>query len=489
MENSETDYGKLGLKCGLEIHQQLNAGGKKLFCNCPSVLRYDEPDFTIKRKLHAVAGEEGGVDVAAMHEVGKGKEFIYQGYDTNCLVELDEEPPHEVNKESLKTALQIALLLNMKVIPISQIMRKTVVDGSNTSGFQRTVLIARGGFIELSFGRVGINGLYLEEDAARIIDRGDKKTIFRLDRLGIPLVEIATSPDMRNPEQVKETALKIGEILRSVDVKRGLGTIRQDLNISTKEHPRVEIKGFQNPKKMIKVINFEIKRQNKTGKDGKSEVRNVLPDGTTKFLRPMPGSSRMYPETDLPILKIPRKLIDEAKKTLPKLKKEIEKEFIKKGLNKEMIKLLFKQNRVEEFKSLLNVLNQPSLVAKSMLIYQPELAKKFGKFEKEISRISNVLNNSLEPLLIAVKKHKLEANHIKEAMKRIAQGIKISEAIKIKRKDINDVEEKILKIIKEKPGLSLKAYMGQVMKEFKGGISGKDASEIIKKYVEKYNKD
>ncbi len=481
---SEINYKKLGLKCGLEIHQQLDAGGKKLFCNCPSVLRYGEPDFTVKRKLHAVAGEEGGVDVAAMHEVEKGREFVYQGYDTNCLVELDEEPPHKINREALKTALQIAFLLNMKIIPISQIMRKTVVDGSNTSGFQRTVLIARDGFIELSFGKVGIKELYLEEDAARIIERGDKKTIFRLDRLGIPLVEITTSPDLRTPEQVKETALKIGEILRSVGVKRGLGTIRQDLNISIKEHPRIEIKGFQNPKIMIKVIKLEIKRQKKIFKEGKSEVRNVLPDGTTKFLRPMPGTSRMYPETDLPILKISRKLINETKKVMPKLKKEIEEELTKKGLNNEMIKLLFKQNRVEEFKSLLKVLNQPSLVAKSMLVYQTELARKLGKVRNEIDRISNILNNSLEPLLNAIKKHQLVANQMKEAMIRVAQGIKISEAIKIKKKDVNEVEEKILKIIKEKPGLSLKAYMGLVMKEFKGRISGKDASEIIKKYIE-----
>jgi len=107
-----------------------------------------------------------------------------------------------------------------------------------------------------------------------------------------------------------------------------------------------------------------------------------------------------------------------------------------------------------------------------------------GKVRNEIDRISNILNNSLEPLLNAIKKHQLVANQMKEAMIRVAQGIKISEAIKIKKKDVNEVEEKILKIIKEKPGLSLKAYMGLVMKEFKGRISGKDASEIIKKYIE-----
>ena len=122
------DYAKLKFKAGLEIHQQLDSD-KKLFCNCPTLLRKDEPDFVVKRKLHAVAGESGEVDVAALYQKSLNKNFGYQGYDTTCLVELDEEPPHEINSQALKIAIQIALLLNMKIIPITQIMRKTVIDG------------------------------------------------------------------------------------------------------------------------------------------------------------------------------------------------------------------------------------------------------------------------------------------------------------------------------------------------------------------------
>ena len=192
---SEIDYGKINFKAGLEIHQQLDS--RKLFCECPSILRNDEPDFEIKRKLHAVAGEGGEIDVAVLHASGaamvggkvvklddsKDKEFVYQGYNENtCLVELDEEPPHEINKEALKIAIQIALLMNMKIIPITQIMRKTVIDGSNTSGFQRTVLVAIKGYIETSEGNVGIESLLLEEDAARIVERKEDREVDRLDR-------------------------------------------------------------------------------------------------------------------------------------------------------------------------------------------------------------------------------------------------------------------------------------------------------------------
>ncbi|MCX8159152.1 MAG: hypothetical protein N3D20_02570 [Candidatus Pacearchaeota archaeon] len=227
------DYFKLGLKAGLEIHQQIDSG--KLFCRCGSYLRAEAPDFVVKRKLHAVPGESGEVDIAALHEAKLERDFYYEGYDENsCLVELDEEPPHMINEEALDEALKIALLLNCEIYQIAQIMRKTVIDGSNTSGFQRTVLIAHDGFIEMSFGKVGIATICLEEDAARIIEKDDKKVVFRLDRLGIPLIEIATKTELYTPEQIKECALKIGEILRACKVRRGIGTIRQDLNISIK---------------------------------------------------------------------------------------------------------------------------------------------------------------------------------------------------------------------------------------------------------------
>jgi glutamyl-tRNA(Gln) amidotransferase subunit E len=211
------------IKCGLEIHQQLDT--HKLFCECPSLLRNDEPIREIKRKLHAVKGETGEIDAAARHEAERDREFIYQAYDTTCLVELDEEPPHEINKEALQIALQIALHLNCEILPITEIMRKTVVDGSNTSGFQRTALIARNGFIETSMGKVRISALMLEEDSARPVERTEEKAIYRLDRLGQPLVEIATESDIKSPEQAKEVALHIGDILRSCKVKRGIGTI------------------------------------------------------------------------------------------------------------------------------------------------------------------------------------------------------------------------------------------------------------------------
>ncbi len=471
---------KVSLKSGLEIHQQLDT--KKLFCDCPSVLRKDEPDFEIKRKLHAVAGESGEIDIAAKHEIEQGREFIYQGYDTTCLIELDEEPPHEINREALKIVLQIAIFLNAKIMPITQIMRKTVVDGSNTSGFQRTVMVARDGWIETEQGKVGIDAIYLEEDAARLVQKEEGKTVYRLDRLGIPLVEISTSPDMKSPEQVKEVALHIGNILRSCKVKRGIGTIRQDLNLSIKGGNRVEIKGFQNPKIMIKTLDNEIKRELEIlGKKKliQSEVRNALPDGSTEFLRPMPGAARMYPETDLPLLKIHRNLINDVKKSLPKLRSEVKKELRKEGLNEEMVKLLFKRNKVEEFKEMLKVINKPQLIVKSLLIFPKEIAR---RNKLKLDKISEIIEDNLTDVLRFVKEGKILEGQVKNVLMKLVEGKSLKDSIRIEEPSEN-VEEKIIKIIKEKPGLSLKAYMGLVMKEFKGQVNGKEAMEIIRKLI------
>ncbi len=476
------DYEKLGMKAGLEIHQQLDT--HKLFCNCSSELVNTEPDFLVKRKLHAVAGEVGDVDVAVRFEAGKDREFIYQAFNGNtCLVELDESPPEMINLEALKITLQVALLLNCEIFPVTQIMRKTVIDGSNTSGFQRTVLIARNGFVETKYGRVGIDTIALEEDAARIINQEEGKIIYRLDRLGIPLIEIATAPDIQNPDQIKEVALHIGDILRAYKVKRGIGTIRQDINISIKGHPRIEIKGFQDPRMMVVTAEKEIQRQLKNIKEKKleKEVRKANPDGTTSFLRPMPGAARMYPETDLPLLSISRELINGIKANLPKLRSDIKEELKGKGLNDEMVKLIVSENKLEELKELIQINSDANLIAKMLVLWPKEISAKEKISLDEINK--KLTLDILETILQAINNKKIQKYDVQAVLLDIVKGKTISEAIKLEKQNDEELENEIIKIIKEKPGLNINAYMGLIMARFKGKVSGKEIIEILKRYV------
>jgi len=260
--NKKTDYAELGLKCGLEIHQQLDSK-EKLFCMCPTKIRNtDESDFEFFRYLRPTASEMGETDRAALEQTKVNRRYIYKAYDTTCLVEYDEEPPRELNREALGIALTITKLLNMRPVDQVHVMRKIVVDGSNTSGFQRTAFLARDGCLETSEGRVGVDVLCLEEEAAQKIEEVGDSIVYSLDRLGIPLVEIGTAPDIVSPAHARETAQHIGMLLRSTGkVKRGLGTIRQDVNISIAKGARVEIKGVQALDLIDTIVENEAKRQ------------------------------------------------------------------------------------------------------------------------------------------------------------------------------------------------------------------------------------
>ncbi|WP_137290233.1 Glu-tRNA(Gln) amidotransferase subunit GatE [Natronorubrum halophilum] len=259
---SEYDYDELGLVAGLEIHQQLETA-TKLFCQCPTELR--EPEESTRRftrYLHPTRSELGEIDQAALEESKVDREFEYLAYDSTCLVEEDDEPPHELDDEALETVLEVAQLMEMNPVDQAHVMRKLVVDGSNTSGFQRSTLIATDGAIETSDGAVGIEDLLLEEESAQRVEETDDGVRYSLDRLGIPLVEIGTKPDISTPDQALEAAERIGMLLRSTGkVKRGLGTIRQDVNVSIEDGARVEVKGVQSLDDIDDIVRNEAARQ------------------------------------------------------------------------------------------------------------------------------------------------------------------------------------------------------------------------------------
>ncbi len=598
------DWKKIKLKIGLEIHQQLD--GQKLFCDCPTTIRDDEPHHTIKRRLRAVAGEAGDIDVAALREVQKNKHFEYQCYhDSTCLVETDEEPPHELNPDALHTTLQFCKLTNARPVDQIRVMRKTVIDGSNTSGFQRTALIANGGQIDTKEGKVRLATTCLEEDAARIITRDTNHTIYRLDRLGIPLIEIATEPDIKTPEQCVEAAGAIGMLLRSTGkAKRGLGTIRQDVNISTINAPRIEIKGVQALDLIPTVVQLEAERQQRlletqrklnerkatpndhvhdltdvlsrsqskivTGALGKrgviigvkltgyagllgitklgkelagrarvyagvgglvhsdelpaygftetdvanvkkalhcgpddafvfvadthdkadhaikaileratealhgvpKEVRNANEDGTTTFLRPMPGAARMYPETDVPPIIIDEKAYDAI--PLPETIDSKQKRYEKLGLAKDLADLAARSERAKLFDTCVKA--YPALkaayIAEIVMTADKTIKRQFSvdisPTEDDYTLIFGALSDgtlSKESVLDLLKENK----PVKDVIRRYkAMGEK-------------ELEAALKKIIDENKEMPFNALIGKAMGQLRGKASGQKIAELLKK--------
>ena len=462
------NYKELGLKAGLEVHFQLDTK-EKLFCHCLTNLIERKPDFTIKRFLRPVLSEILEKDIVAEFEESKNRYSIYEAYNNEtCLVELDECPPYELNEEALEVALQVAKLLNAKVVDEIQVMRKQVLDYSNTSGFQRSSLIAYNGYIEIKHGRVGIASISLEEDAARKMQEGKEHVVYRLDRLGIPLIEIATHADIKNPEQAREVAAYLGMVLNSTGkIKNILGSIRQDVNVSIAKGARTEIKGVQELRLIPLVIKNEISRQLNLVKQNKkveNEVRAANDDGSTRFLRPLPGASRMYVETDVPSfetnmlikdIKLPKLIIEQVKDLQSKydLSLELSNELVKQDVN-----------------------------------FQ-DYIKKYGKINSGLLAsviINNIDENKehMEFVLSALNSGKITKDVVSDIFSKLKDGKKIDLST-YSLVNMNSIENEVKKIVNENSELSVNAIMGMLMKKYKGRVEGKKLIELINKFSTK----
>lgn len=592
------------MKCGLEIHQRL--AGKKLFCNCPSELAEGkEPVVVVDRRLHPVFSELGEIDRASLVEFKKSKVFEYQAFtESNCLIELDEEPPFPLNREALKIVLELAMQFNSRIVDEVHIMRKIVIDGSNTTGFQRTAVVAFGGELETSKGKIGIPLIAIEEESSGIVETKKEKTVYRLDRLGIPLVEITTTPDIKDGKHLREVAEKIGMILRATGkVARGLGTVRQDVNISTEEGARVELKGAQDLKMLPTLIEYEVKRQEKlveiikelkkkkaypvksktveltdifgdtesklvkkeielggivlgiklpkhagvlgtelqTGKRygtelsnyakhagvkgimhndedlakvykftdkeisevGKKlsiseedcfvivvaskakaesalekvieranvdyvpeETRKVNPDGTSSYMRPLPGRARMYPETDVPPVEVDENLISETKKGMAE-SYEDKKSKLEKILNKDMAARILKSRHLKTFEELVKERIDPMLAAST-------IENTLVSLRREGFEIKQV-DKSLKNLFEEYKKGKFVKAAIPDILREMSKGKKISGILsdgkfsKISGKELE-------KLVKENE-FDIKRIMGK----HRNQIDPEELMKIIKK--------
>ncbi len=460
-------------RCGLEVHVRVGKR-RKLFCHCPPRLSDREPSLRVTRRLRAVSGESGLKDRAALFEEKTGREFVYLFYpDSCCLVELDEEPIHEIDPESLECAVKVARLLHCDIPDRLYVMRKIVVDGSNTSGFQRTVLVGLNGWIEVDRKRVGIKSVCLEEESAGIVEKSKKRTVFRLDRLGIPLVEISTEPVITDAEFAMKVAEKLCMIVRSTGLAhRGLGSVRQDLNVSVEGGARVEIKGVQELEMIPKIIEAEVERQARlisSGKKPEPETRVALPDGSSEFMRPLPGSERMYPETDIGPLDVPEvELPETLEERLERLKRRIPEQLARQVLKSEYLDLVEK----------LSEKHDPVFVAH----FFTSVLKDFRRRGLEVREEDIISAFSL------AERGRIEEKAIPDLLEEVSSGKSFEEVVpKYSPLDRSELERIILEVAAENPDLverkNLKALMGEVMKKVKGRAPGSEVFALVKEVV------
>ena len=629
---SEFDIKNIGLKVGLEIHQQLDTK-KKLFCDCTPI---EEEEFSRKfsRKLRAAKSELGKIDPAALFESTKSKTIVYYANTkSSCLVEEDEEPPHALDYDAKNIALLISSALESKIFSEIHVMRKTVIDGSNTTGFQRTMLVAQGGHIEVDGKKVGVQSICLEEDAGKLIKDEGNHRFFSLDRLGVPLVEIALDPVEGDPKFVKDIALTLGRLLRvTKKVMRGIGTIRQDVNISVEGGGVIEVKGVQQLDQLEKIIEFEAKRQHglklisekinqtkfteinqkedvfditeemqecnskivkksigkqdrifgirikklkgifgfepysdirlgkeigqlvrffgiggvfhsdelpnygiedvdikrvtekldiqnddafliiagekisvgfaidsiinriKLAKNGPpAETRAATQNGDTIFLRPRPGASRMYPETDIPTIKVTDEELVEVRSNIPKSWEESIRELEEKyQINNQLAEQIFDSNYFELFEKICSEKqNSPNFVASvlcstitnlersgldSSLLNDKQIMKTFELLEQE-----KINKESIQIIFEQIMSKK--ANNVIHALENASiTQLTEDELDKILDNIIQNNTDKI----EQEQMRALSGLMGLAMKEVRGKASGKIINQKLKEKIQGY---
>ena len=624
-------FDDVGVKVGLEIHQQLHTN-KKLFCDCPPI-ESDEYTKKFQRRLRAVKSELGEYDPAALFEKSKSKSIVYFGNSkSSCLVEEDEEPPHNLDEDAKKLALVIASSLKSNIFSEIYPMRKTVIDGSNTTGFQRTMLISQGGFIDVEGEKIGVQSICLEEDAAKLL--GDKGSVreYSLDRLGVPLVEIALEPVEGSPTKIKKIALSLGKLLRSTKkVTRGIGSIRQDVNVSVKNGGAVvEVKGVQQLDQLEKIIEFEAKRQhglvkiaeklnnskfegmtrdnvleitedwkkcqskiiqkalkdnsiikalkipnfsgmfgyspyegirlgkeigqlvkfygiggvfhsdelpnygieendieivktlleikeddafliiaapsskidfaiesiinriNSAVKGVPAETRLATPNGDTVFLRPRPGASRMYPETDIPPIPVTNHELIIAENNIPKSWDESLKELQEKySLNLQLAEQIFDSQYIDLFEKISSKTQiSPTFVA-SILCSSITNLERSGlnaklltnkEIEKSFEYLQNgkIAKESIEMIFESIMAGK--SNSLEEAMKNTSiETLNEAELEKMIEKITNDNKS----IIENQKERAIGPLMGIAMKDLRGKASGEMINKLLLKNIKR----
>lgn len=618
------NYRKLKLRAGLEIHQQLNTANK-LFCECSTEMKEKTPIKIIKRKQHPVASELGEVDIASQYEYLRDRNFLYQIFSgETCLVDLDEEPPHKVNQEALDIALQISLLLNCEIPNEVQIMRKTITDGSNTSAFQRSMIVGLNGYLKFKGKKILIKQVSLEEDSAAIVSEENQTVVYRLNRLGVPLVEISTGLlEKFTPEEIQEIAYQIGMICRSTGkVKRGVGSIRQDVNVSIKNGSRVEIKGVQELGLLSKVIEFEVQRQlslislkselRKKGirkitsrpvdvtsflRDSRSktiqsilenngnifavklpkfngllkkevsgsrtlgreladyasafgikdiinsdehlikyqlsdefkrirdylkaesedavvligefrekgkaanvlvekinqllisleqETRAANEDGTTRYIRPLPGSARLYPESDLIPVFVLKEKIDMIKKELPEpWTRKIRRFKSKLKLSDDLAKQLIRSDYLELFEEIMkNFKIEASVVANTFVSTLKDLEKREGV------RVDNLADEHFLELFEFLSEGKITKEAIPEVLKHLSSNPEASVAESISKLNLTPISSSELKkiisdVVSRQPEIPKEKLIGIVMSKVRGRVEARDVIDTVRR-VKKY---
>ena len=181
-----------------------------------------------------------------------------------------------LNRQAVEYAMKAAMALNCEIAEWSKFDRKNYFYPDSPKAYQISQYdqpIGENGWIDIEVDgktkRIGITRLHLEEDAGKLTHTGDG-SLADFNRVGTPLVEIVSEPDIRSPEEAKAYLEKLRAIMLYCDVsdvKMEEGSMRCDANISIRPYgqekfgTRAELKNMNSFRGVQRGLEYEELRQ------------------------------------------------------------------------------------------------------------------------------------------------------------------------------------------------------------------------------------
>lgn len=260
-----------------------------------------------------------------------------------------------LNRRVVEFAIKAAVALQCEIAGGCRFARKNYFYPDMPKNYQISqyeLPLARNGMLEFPVNgltkSVRIHRLHLEEDVGKLLHAGTfqsaDSSLVDFNRSGVPLMEIVSEPDIRNPEDAAEYLRQVRAIVVYLEVCDGNmeeGSLRCDANVSVRRAGteelgvKAEVKNMNSFKHVQKALAYEIQRQVRVLEQGGRVVQETrLWDANQEQTFPMRSKEyahdyRYFLEPDLVPVTIPRQWIDEIRRTLPELPQERRARFVR----------------------------------------------------------------------------------------------------------------------------------------------------------------
>jgi aspartyl-tRNA(Asn)/glutamyl-tRNA(Gln) amidotransferase subunit B len=290
---------------GLEVHAELSTNSK-IFCGCPT--EFGAPPNT--HTCPICLGHPGVLPVT--------------------------------NKQAVEFAMKAALALNCEISRETKFDRKNYFYPDSPKAYQISQYdqpIGKNGWIEIEVNgekkRIGINRLHLEEDAGKLThSEYGGGSLVDFNRVGVPLIEIVSEPDLRSPEEAKAYLEKLKAILQYTgvsDVRMEQGSLRCDANVSIRPvgqkefGTKTELKNMNSFRNVQAGLEYEVERQKLVVMSGGQVVQETRRwDENNRKTITMRSKEeahdyRYFPDPDLVRMQISEEWIEAVKASIPEL--------------------------------------------------------------------------------------------------------------------------------------------------------------------------